>query len=187
MLSGCLACQMGLGFSYIFSTFLKDIVDDFGWSRAGFALGASPMLLAYALASPVIGGLTDRRGARTVLTGGALVLGLSLACFGAMQEYWHYAVTTFLFGFALTGLGDIPVGAVAARWFERGRGFANIATVNMLNHRNIATFHRPIDGRYAVRTIGGWIGRFGCVQKERHRATAPRSIAAAVRRSTPSS
>jgi sugar phosphate permease len=124
VLSGCLACQVGLGFSYIFSTFLKDIVDDFGWSRAGFALGASPMLLAYALASPVVGGLTDRHGARRVLTGASLLLGLSLVCFGAMQEYWHFAVTTFLFGFALTGLGDIPVGAVAARWFERGRGLA---------------------------------------------------------------
>jgi len=115
---------MGLGFSYIFSTFLKDIVDDFGWSRTAFSLGASPMVLAYALASPVIGALTDRYGARVVLTGAAGLLGASLVSFGAMQTYWQYALTTFLFGFALTGLGDIPVGAVAARWFDRSRGLA---------------------------------------------------------------
>ncbi len=124
ILIGCVACQMGLGFSYVFSTFLKDIVDDFGWSRTAFSLGASPMVLAFALASPVIGALTDRYGARVVLTGATTLLGASLVSFGAMQTHGHYALTTFMFGFALTGLGDIPVGAVAARWFDRGRGLA---------------------------------------------------------------
>lgn len=124
VLAGCLVCQMGLGFSYVFSTFLKPIVEDFGWSRTAFSAAGGPLLLSMALASPVIGNLTDRFGPRRVLTVSTLLLCVALLCFGAMQNLWHFYATSLLFGVALTGLGDIPVGAVASRWFERGRGLA---------------------------------------------------------------
>ncbi len=115
---------MGLGMSYVFSTFLRSIVTDLGWTRAIFAGYSFPLLLSMSLAAPVVGQLTDRLGPRAVLSGATLLLAGTLSLFAAMQDAWHFYGTAFLFGLALTGLGDIPVGAVAARWFERGRGLA---------------------------------------------------------------
>ncbi len=124
VLAGCLVCQMGLGFSYVFSTFLKPIVEDFGWSRTAFSAAGGPLLLSMALASPLIGNLTDRFGPRRVLSVSTLLLCVALICFGAMQSLSQFYATSLLFGVALTGLGDIPVGAVASRWFDRSRGLA---------------------------------------------------------------
>ena len=67
VLFGCLVCQMGLGLAYLFPVVLKDIVSEFGWSRTAFAGSSAPLLLAMGFASPMIGALTDRFGARWVL------------------------------------------------------------------------------------------------------------------------
>ena len=122
VLLGCLVCQMGLGFSYVFTTFLKPIAADLGWTRTAFSAAGGPLLLSMALAAPLIGSLTDRFGPRRVLSISTLLLAAALASFGAMQSLGHFYATSLFFGLALTGLGDIPVGAVAARWFEKGRG-----------------------------------------------------------------
>ncbi len=122
VLLGCLVCQMGLGFSYVFTTFLKPIVAELGWTRTAFSAAGGPLLLSMALASPLIGSLTDRFGPRRVLALSTLLLAAALASFGAMQSLGHFYATSLLFGLALTGLGDIPVGTLAARWFDRSRG-----------------------------------------------------------------
>jgi sugar phosphate permease len=115
---------MGLGFSYVFTTFLKPIVEDMGWSRTAFSAVGGPLLFSMAVASPVIGNLTDRFGPRRVLSVSILLLGRVLAGYGAMQSLWQFYALSLLLGLALAGLGDIPVGAVASRWFVGGRGRA---------------------------------------------------------------
>ncbi len=124
VLIACLVCQTGLGMSYVFSTFLRPVVEDFGWGRAVFASFGGPLLLSMSLSSPAIGNLSDRLGPRWVLSASTLLLALALVGFGSMQSLWHFYATALLLGFALAGLGDIPVGAVAARWFHGGRGLA---------------------------------------------------------------
>lgn len=115
---------MGLGMSYVFSTFLVPVAGEMGWSRALFASFGGPLLLSMSLASPLVGHLTDRLGPRRVLSLSTLLLGACLLGFGAMQSLWQFYATSLLLGVALAGLGDIPVGAVASRWFRGGRGLA---------------------------------------------------------------
>lgn len=124
VLLGCLVCQMGLGFSYIFTTFLRSITTDLGWSRATFGGYSGPLLFSMALSAPLVGGLTDRFGPRRVLGFAALLLAGTLVLFAGMQNVGHFYGTALVFGVALTGLGDIPVGSVASRWFQKGRGLA---------------------------------------------------------------
>ncbi len=124
VLVGCLICQMGLGLAYIFGPLLKHIVADLGWTRAAFSAGTGPLLLSVALASPLIGAATDRFGARRVLSLAALTLALALWLFSSMQSLPQLYATNLLLGLSIAGLGDIPVGAVAARWFAGGRGLA---------------------------------------------------------------
>jgi len=122
VLVGCVVCQMGLGFSYVFTTFLKPIVAELGWTRTAFSGAGGPLLLSMALAAPLIGNLADRFGPRRVLALSTLLLAAALASFAAMQSLTHFYATSLLLGLALTGLGDIPVGAVASRWFAKSRG-----------------------------------------------------------------
>ncbi|MCZ6463401.1 MAG: MFS transporter, partial [Proteobacteria bacterium] len=115
---------MGLGAGYVFGAVLKNIVAEFEWSRAAFSASGIPLLAAMALSAPLVGTLTERAGARRVLSGAALLLGASLWLFSRMTSLWEFYATSVLFGVALTGLGDVAVGAVAARWVTAQRGLA---------------------------------------------------------------
>jgi len=125
VLLGCLICQMGLGLGgYVFAVFLKPVVSDLGWSRAGFAGAGGPLLLGMACASPLVGALTDRLGPRVVFTSAITFVATVLLGLSVMDAVWQLYVLGILLGVGITGLGDIPVGAVVARWFGEQRGLA---------------------------------------------------------------
>lgn len=123
-LLGCFVAQMGLGTAYVFGPMLKHVVAEFDWSRTVYSIGNAPLLLAMALGNSLVGDLTERFGARRVIAGATLLLGASLWCFAHVQSLAAYYASCALFGIALAGVGDIPVGAVAARWVAQGRGLA---------------------------------------------------------------
>ncbi len=125
VLLACLVCQMGLGLGgYVFAVFLKPIVAELGWSRTAFAASGGPFLLAMALASPVVGALTERVGARTVFATAIVLVAAALVGLSFMQSLTQFYLLGLLLGAAATGLGDIPAGAVVSRWFGQGRGLA---------------------------------------------------------------
>lgn len=121
---GCLICQMGLGFGYVFGPLTKDIIDELGWTRADFSLTRTLQLAAMAIASPLIGLLTIRHGARLVLTLGTLALSLIFLLLSRMHSLYEYWALMVAFGVALTALGDVTVGQTVSHWITRGRGFA---------------------------------------------------------------
>jgi MFS family permease len=121
---GCLVCQLGLGFGYVFGPLARDIIGDFDWTRAEYSFARTPQLFVTALASPVVGSLVIRYGARGVLAGGAVILGISFVLMSGMQSLWQYYALITLMGLSVTGLGDITVGAAISQWVERGRGLA---------------------------------------------------------------
>ena len=51
---------MGLGFTYLFDTYLREITAEFGWTRASFSAAHASRLVALALASPLAGWATER-------------------------------------------------------------------------------------------------------------------------------
>jgi MFS family permease len=121
---GCLVCQMGLGFGYVFTPLAGDIIAEFGWTRATYSAARAPQLFAIAAASPLVGALVIRVGARRVVTTGTVVLGIGFVLIGLMQSLWQmYALVTLL-GLAVAALGDISVGQLVTRWVDRGRGLA---------------------------------------------------------------
>lgn len=125
VLLACLVCQMGLGLGgYIFAVFLKPVIADLGWSRTAFSWAGGPFLLAMALASPGVGALTERVGARLIFSCGILLVATSLILFSYMEALWQFYLVGFLLGASTTCLGDIPAGAVVSKWFQRNRGLA---------------------------------------------------------------
>lgn len=121
---GCLLCQMGLGFGYGVNALAPYVLEEFGWSRALFASAQAPQLFVIAVASPLVGWAVGRYGARSVLAIASLLFACAAAMIAGMQAFWHYALAWALLGLAVTGLGDISVGAVVAQWVQRGRGLA---------------------------------------------------------------
>jgi MFS family permease len=125
VLVSCLVCQMGLGLGgYVFAVFLKPVVAEMGWSRTAFAAVGGPLLLAMSLASPLVGGLTERLGARAVFAGAITGVAAALIGLSQVQQLWQFYLLGFLLGVAATGLGDIPAGTVVSQWFGRQRGLA---------------------------------------------------------------
>lgn len=124
VLIACFVCQMGLGFGYVFGATLKHVVADMAWSRAAFAGGSACLLLAMGLSAPVLGSLSERIGARRVASGALLVLALALALASRMQTLAEFYAVSALLGVGMTGVGDVVIGAAAARWVSRGRGVA---------------------------------------------------------------
>ncbi len=125
VLLSCLVCQMGLGLGgYVFAVFLKPVASEMGWSRTTFAAIGGPLLVAMALASPLVGTLTARLGPRLVFAGAATLVAAALLGLSAMTALWQFYLLGLLLGAAVTGLGDIPAGTVVAQWFGRRRGLA---------------------------------------------------------------
>jgi MFS family permease len=124
VLLGCLVCQMGLGFGYAFAPIAPDLLAEFGWTRAALASARAPQVWVIALASPAVGLLTARYGARAVLASSASILAAAFAGVAAMQAWWQFALLWGVVGLGVAGLGDIAVGSVVTRWVVRGRGLA---------------------------------------------------------------
>jgi MFS family permease len=125
VLFACLVCQMGLGLGgYVFAVFLKPVAAEMGWSRTAFAAVGGPLLFAMALASPLVGRLTERLGARAVFATAITLVAAALIGLSHMQSLWQFYLLGLLLGVAITGLGDIPAGAVVSQWFGRQRGLA---------------------------------------------------------------
>lgn len=121
---GCLACQMGLGFGYVFSALAAEIIAEFEWTRVMYESARAPQIFIIALASPLVGTLAVRFGARSVLVGGTVALGVGFLLVSLMQALWQMYGLVMLLGLAVVALGDISVGQIVTRWIDRGRGLA---------------------------------------------------------------
>jgi MFS family permease len=124
VVAGCLVCQMGLGYGYAFAPLAPDLLEAFGWSRAQLSAGRIPQLAVVAVGSSLLGVLTVRFGARPILIVASVLLGLAFGGVATITSLWQLYALYMLQGLATTGLGDITVGQVVARWATRSRGLA---------------------------------------------------------------
>ena len=111
--------------SLTIAVFMFPLAEDLGWSRTLIAGAASFGGLAASGASPVVGWLIDRYGARLVLAVSVFILGLSTISLAwatvPIAFYLAYGVGRVIFS------SPVQIGAsvVASRWFIRMRGRAS--------------------------------------------------------------
>jgi MFS family permease len=120
----CFVCQLGLGYTYLFSAVLPEATAELGWTRAQFSSGRVPYFVMTALGGLAAGHWTVRFGARPVLITGALALGGALALLSRMQTLAAFWVAQALYGVFMAGLGDVAIAGVLTAWLARGRGAA---------------------------------------------------------------
>jgi MFS family permease len=150
----------GPGQSFVFSVFVDPILADTGLSRVyvstlyAFGTGVSAIMVV------VVARLVDRFGARLMLAG--IALGLGIACFGMSAAAGPIAL---FFGFAAMralGQGSLPVTAniLTAQWFveRRGRAMAivvlGIAASNALLPPITQSLIETFDWRTAYIVLG---------------------------------
>ena len=111
--------------SYTFGNFVTPLHEAFGWSRGQLSLGPSLALLGVTLGQPLLGRLTDRFGAKTVILPCAVGFGASWLALSLLSpSLWHFYLLYFVLGVSGGGVGPVPFAAVLSRWFERQRGLA---------------------------------------------------------------
>lgn len=124
VLIGCAIVQLGLGYGYTGAPLAPFLLEEFGWSRAELATTRSFQPLLLALASPLVGFLTVRFGARLVMASGAVVLGITYMAGAGVQTWFQLAGMWAAQGLSVALMGDIAVGAVISQWTERSRALA---------------------------------------------------------------
>jgi predicted MFS family arabinose efflux permease len=121
---GCLVCQLALGYGYVFPPLAGFILPDFGWTRTEYFAVRVPQLLMMAAASPLLGILVARTGARRTLLASAALVAVCYLLLSRIEQLWHLYALLMLSALALVGLGDVSVGQLVTRWVRRRRGLA---------------------------------------------------------------
>lgn len=124
VLGGVALFASGPGQSYTFSVFVTPLSESLALSRTAVssAYGAATLLASLALTS--LGSVLDRVGARTVMSGAALLLGL--AALGFSQVNGLYSLFAGFVAMRLLGQGALTLAPqhLVAQWFSRLRGRA---------------------------------------------------------------
>jgi sugar phosphate permease len=121
-------CFMNLFVNYSvrlgYGVVLPEMIRTQGFGRAAVATIINSYFFVYISIAPFAGYLTDRLGAKRVMTTSMLILGIGVVLMGTVRSLWMACIF-----FALTGLGAAglwaPVLTLAQRWFApHRRGFA---------------------------------------------------------------
>ncbi len=121
---GGLICQLGLGYGYVVNPLARDIIGEFGWLRAQYSEALSWQIWVIAFASPLVGAQVSRIGAKPILIAATALVAITFFLYARIESLWHLRAIVVLLGLAVVGVGDITVGQIVMRWFDRGRGLA---------------------------------------------------------------
>ena len=114
-----------LGFVTVFTSYsvrlgygvvLPEMIRTLGFSRTDGGSIYNSYLLTYIVMAPLTGYLTDRLGARRVITVGLLLLGAGVLALGGVDRLWTACAAYGVAGLGATGLW-VPVITVVQRWF----------------------------------------------------------------------
>lgn len=110
------------GTQYSFGVFFKPVSSEFGWTRAETAGAYSLNMVLAGVFGILAGRLSDRFGARLVVTVCGLLMGLGYLLMSRIGAVWQM----YLFYGVLASIGIagmvVPLLSTVARWFIKRRG-----------------------------------------------------------------
>lgn len=118
-----LAFQVVYRFS--FAVFQVPFIQEFGWSRGALGGAFSLSLLTYAVTSPYVGSLLERKGPRAIMPLGCLLVALASLGGYFINALWQvYILIGCVGGLGLALNGFATNTAIMPRWFVQKRGRA---------------------------------------------------------------
>ncbi len=134
-----------------YSVVLPEMIRDLGFNRTAGGSIFNAYLFSYIILTPFAGYLTDRLGARRVITTCAFILGVGILMMGTVKSLWTACIFYAVVGIGATGMWT-PVITLVQRWFTANRrgmalgilstgyglGFASVGIVFpwIVNHLN---------------------------------------------------
>lgn len=109
---------------YNLSIVLKAFVAENGFSVSAVSTATSSFFLAGGVFGLGVGWAMDRYDPRIIMTIGALLSAMALACAGHVTELWQLYAFYILFGIGNAAVAVIPGTTIVARWFNRQRSRA---------------------------------------------------------------
>lgn len=103
-----------------YSVILPEMIRALGLGRAAGGTIYNAYLFPYLALTPFTGYLTDRFGARRVITSCSLILGLGILLMGTINSFWMACLFYAIAGLGATGMWT-PVITVVQRWFSPNR------------------------------------------------------------------
>lgn len=123
---------MGAGYFYATRALAPEVIGDLGWTRTMWSSGMAPMLMVSSIAQVFVGAACVRFGVRLVVVSAILLIGASAVTLATMQGLPQFYVAMVLLALGNAGIGDVSIGGVITRWFEKYRsvalGFAMVGT-----------------------------------------------------------
>jgi predicted MFS family arabinose efflux permease len=119
----------GFGF-YGQAVFLAELHRMHGWPTSTIGAATTVFYLCGALLMPFIQQTLDRTGARALLVGGVLLLGLGAAGFSNAAEPWQLFVAGVVMAAGWAASSGPAIATILALWFDRRRGFAISLALN---------------------------------------------------------
>lgn len=154
---GVLAVTAHSALSIAVSVLMKPMLADFGWGRTDFAFTMTARMIAMIAVVPFAGQLTDRFGARRVLTAGAFLMAGGIFLVSRVHSWHALAAVSVAIGAGQACVGSVAASALVLRLFRRRRGVA----VGVLNGGdNLLNSVVPI-GAAALLPVWGWRGTLG--------------------------
>lgn len=117
-------CQMGAGWFYASKALSPDVISDMGWTRTMWSSGMAPMIFVSSLAQAFVGAACVRFGVRPVVVCSIISLALSVVALATMQGPTQFYAAMILMALGNAGIGDVSIGGVVTRWFEKHRSLA---------------------------------------------------------------
>ena len=119
------------GARFAIGLLLHPMAYDLAWSRSTLSLSVTVFMILSACSLPLVGRLTDRFGARTVLGLAVLVSALGLVAMSVVARPWEallfYGV---VFALGSAGTSVTPIGVLLSRWYPRRMGMANSIAIS---------------------------------------------------------
>lgn len=148
---GCLVCQAGAGLFYASRALAPDVIGELGWTRTMWSSAMAPMIFVTSVCQAVIGAACVRYGIRPVLVVAVLSLGVTFLVLAGMHTLPVFYLATMFLAVGNAGIGDVSVGAVITRWFDRSRGVA----------LGFAFAGSNIGAVFFVHAVTEWTGLYG--------------------------
>jgi len=137
----------------VLSIFVAPMTANFGWSRTAISGAASVGGLIAALASPRLGRLLDRAGARLVLSAAVLTTGLACAALSLTQYLTVFYLLYCIIRMNFAGPFDLGIYGAVNNWFVARRATANaIATTAQM----AGLVALPLIAQAAIVLCGSW-------------------------------
>ncbi|MBN9220487.1 MAG: MFS transporter [Mesorhizobium sp.] len=152
--AGALMSCVAIGTMFSLAIFLEPMALDTQWSRAGISSAMTLNFLVMGLGGFAWGALSDRFGARIVVTIGAVLLGLALVLASGASSLLAFQITYgVLVGLAASAF-FAPMIALTTGWFDTHRGLAvSLVSAGMgVAPMTISPFARWLISAYDWRT-----------------------------------